>query len=180
MEITEVVERIIAGDRQAFAQIVTAYQSPLFRYLSRMGLPQAKAEELAQETFLRAWTRLGDFDSRRGAFSAWFFTIAHRLALNELTRASTTRELPPAEDFDPAGELLEPSEELLAMQRQRLLRKALLELPAQDRSSLALALIEGLPLATVAKIEGCRVGALKTRLHRARHKLAALLENDIE
>ncbi|HZD53346.1 MAG TPA: sigma-70 family RNA polymerase sigma factor, partial [Woeseiaceae bacterium] len=64
--------------------------------------------------------------------------------------------------------------------RRRALRGALLELPARDRSAIALAYIEGLSLAEVARIEGCAVGAIKTRLHRARRRLAELLENEID
>jgi RNA polymerase sigma-70 factor (ECF subfamily) len=180
MEITEVVERIISGDRQAFAQIIAAYQAPLFRYLGRMGLPQAQAEEIAQETFLRAWTRLGDFDAGRGAFSTWFFTIAHRLALNELARFATRHELPIADGFDPAGDALEPPDATQTAQRARMLRAALLTLPDRERAALALAYVADLPLADVARVEGCSVGALKTRLHRARRRLAELLETQLE
>jgi RNA polymerase sigma-70 factor (ECF subfamily) len=179
MEITDVVERVISGDR-AYAQIVAQYQAPLFRYLGRMGLPQAQAEEIAQETFLRAWIRLGDFDPRRASFSTWLYTIAHRLALNAFGRAATRQEIAFSAEHDSASEGLQPPEQMLALQRRQRLRAALLELPPRERAAIALAYIEDLPLAAVALIEGCTVGAIKTRLHRARRRLAELLENDIE
>lgn len=180
MEITDVVQRILSGDRQAFAEVVSHYQGPLFRYLGRMGLARERAEEIAQETFLRVWTRLGAFDSRRGSFSTWLFTIAHRLALNELGRASTRQELSVAVEHDPPCGQAGPAEALAAAQRRRSLVAALLELPSRERSAIALAYIEGLSLADVARIEGCAVGAIKTRLHRARRRLAGLLENEID
>jgi RNA polymerase sigma-70 factor (ECF subfamily) len=178
MEITEVVERILSGDTGAFAAVVEAYQGPLFGYLGRMGLPQAQAEEIAQETFLRAWTHLDEFDARRASFDTWLYTIAHRLALNALARHATTRELAITEAHDPPSKTPEPVEALAAAQLGASLRAALLALPAHDRSAIALAYVEDLALADVARIEGCTVGAIKTRLHRARAKLAALMENE--
>lgn len=180
MEITEVVERILSGDRQAYARVVARYEAPLFRYLGRLGLPQARAEEVAQETFLRAWTRLADFDARRGAFSTWLYTIAHRLALNEIARAATRREQPLDDAFDPACDAPLPAEALAAEERTRHLQTALRELPPRERAAIALAYTEELALADVARIEGCSVGAIKTRLHRARRRLAEGLEKDIE
>jgi RNA polymerase sigma-70 factor (ECF subfamily) len=180
MEITEVVERILSGDRQAYAQIVHRYQVPLFRYLGRMGLPQAWAEEIAQETFLRAWTHLADFDPRRASFGTWLFTIARRRALNALDRVEMRRELAMADDHDPASDAPPPVEALAAAEHRQRLRAALLELPARERAAIALAYTEELALADVARIEGCSVGAIKTRLHRARRRLAELLENDVE
>jgi len=180
MEIPKVVERVLAGDRQAFAEVVTSYQAPLFGYLGRMGLPQARAEEIAQETFLRAWTRLADFDSRRGSFSTWLYTIAHRLALNEIGRSATRLELAMTADYEAACDAPAPADSLVAEQRRQQLRAALLQLPARDRAAVALAYIEDLALAEVARIEGCTVGAIKTRLHRARRRLAALLEDNRE
>jgi RNA polymerase sigma-70 factor (ECF subfamily) len=178
MDITEVVERILTGDRQAYAQIVTRYQGPLFHYLGRLGLQQARAEDIAQETFLRAWTHLGRFDARRGSFGTWLHTIAHRLALNELGRAATRRELTSDCDHDPVSEAPGPPEALAESERVQRLRAALLELPPRDRAALALACIEDLSLADVARIEGCSVGAIKTRLHRARRRLAEGLGSD--
>jgi RNA polymerase sigma-70 factor (ECF subfamily) len=180
MEITDVVERVLTGDRQAYAQVVTHYQAPLFGYLGRMGLPQARAEEIAQETFLRAWTHLGDFNARRGSFSTWIYTIAHRLALNEIGRAATRQELALHAEHDPVCNAPEPPEALAATRRAERLRSALLELPARERSAIALAYIEDMALAEVARIEGCSVGAVKTRLHRARRRLAKRLEHDID
>lgn len=180
MEISDVVQRVLSGDRQAFAEVVRHYEGPLFRYLGRMGLRQERAEEIAQETFLRAWTRLGVFDSRRGSFSTWIYTIAHRLALNELGRESSRKEPSMLAEHEAATGRAGPTEALEADERRHTLRAALLELPAFERSAIALAYIEGLALADVARIEGCTVGAIKARLHRARRRLAKRLENELE
>lgn len=178
MDITEVLQRVRAGDRQAYAAVVTRYEAALFGFLGRMGLTPARAEEVAQETFVRAWTRLADFDSRRGAFSTWLFTIAKRLALDELTRAANRQELPAMDGHDPASCDPQPMEALALEERRQRLHAALSDLSEADRCVIALVYIEGLALADVARIEKCTTGAVKTRLHRARRRLAKLLEHD--
>lgn len=176
MNISSVIKRIKAGDRSGFAELVTHYQSPLFGYLGRMGFTQAAAQDIAQETFLRAWTNLSDYDPARAAFSTWLFTIARNLALNDIAKK---RELAIDDELlNVACEGLQPPELLEQMQRQQRVLGALRLLPIQDRSALALAYFQDLDLASIARIEGCHVGAIKTRLSRARQRLRQLLEND--
>lgn len=179
MDIDEALGRIQAGDRQAFAGIVMRFQGPLFAYLGRMGFGAAEAEELAQETFLRAWTHLQAFDARRGAFSTWLFAIARNFALNELARAAN-RPLAQQLPHEPACDVPLPADQLAVEQRRTRLRAALMQLPTADRSVLALAYMEDLAMADIARIEHCSTGAAKLRLHRARRRLAALLGEEDE
>ncbi len=179
MNTNAILRRIHAGDRQAFAELVTHFQRPLFGFLGRMGLPQGLAEELAQETFLRAWQNLGKFDPDQGAFSTWLFTIARNLALNEFSRASNVREIVLPEDVpETACDRPQPPEALALAQRRQRLHAALRQLPLAERCLVALAYIQDLDLAEIARIEGCSTGAVKTRLHRARRKLYHLLEKE--
>lgn len=178
MDITPLLQRIGAGDRQAFAGIVTHYQRPLFGFLGRMALGQGHAEEIAQETFLRAWNNLADYRPERAEFSTWLFTIARNLALHELERATRRHELGSGAELpDAPCERPQPPEALALAQRQRRLHLALRQLPLADRSALALAYNQELDLAAIARIEGCSVAAIKTRLHRAKEKLRHLLED---
>ncbi|MDC8758371.1 RNA polymerase sigma factor [Janthinobacterium fluminis] len=179
MDITDLLKRISAGDRQAFAGIVAHYQRPLFGFLGRMALGQGQAEEVAQETFLRAWQKLGEYRPERAGFSTWLFTIARNLALHELERAARRNELGGAGDLpEPACERPQPPEALALARQQRRLQGALRRLPLADRGALALAYNHELELAEVARIEGCSVAAIKTRLHRAKEKLRQLLLED--
>jgi RNA polymerase sigma-70 factor (ECF subfamily) len=178
MNITEVLRRVRAGDRQAYATVVTRYQNGMFAFLGRMGLTQARAEEVAQETFLRAWTHLGEFDPRRGAFSTWIYTIARRLALNEIARAANQQEVTLTVEPGSACPAPQPPDTLARAEERQRLHAAIGQLPPGDRCVLALFYIDELTLADVARIEGCAVGAAKTRLHRARRRLAELLESD--
>lgn len=178
MDINLLLRRIDRGDRSAFAELVEHFQRPLFGYLGRMGLRQGQAEEVAQETFLRAWQRLGDYDQARAAFSTWLFTIARNLAINELTRASSSHEQTFGEDMpEMACERGQPAQEVMNRQLRLQVQQALRMLPYDDRSALALAYYEELDMASIARIEGCTVGAIKVRLHRAKQRLRQLLEN---
>lgn len=181
VEIDQVIKRVTAGDKQAFAEVVDHFQRPLFGFLGRMGLSQALAEDIAQETFVRAWRSLGQYHAGKAQFSTWLFTIARNLALNELSRAYRQQESVVTEDLpEVACERPQPPEQLAQAQEWQRLHAALRQLPPADRSALALAYIHELGMAEVARIEACTTGAIKTRLHRARQKLRQLLEDDDE
>lgn len=175
MDIEHILNRIQAGDSQAFAKVVQVYQRPLFGFLGRMGLSRSQTEDLAQETFLRAWRNLGQYRSNVGRFSTWLYTIARNLALNEMERAKTRPTLidPPPE---PMCERARPDESLDAARLRQQLHHALGQLPPLDRAVLALAYLSDLDIAEIAHIEGCSEGAVKTRLSRARKRLADILE----
>ena len=178
-DIEQILRRIAAGDRQAFAGIVERFQRPLFGFLGRLGMHQAQADELAQETFLRAWRGLGTYQPGKAAFSTWLFAIARHLALDELTRQARRPDLATGDPLpEVASDDPQPPALLARAQEHRRVHAALGRLPLADRSALALFHIEGLGLAEVARIENCTEGALKVRLHRARLRLRALLEND--
>jgi RNA polymerase sigma-70 factor (ECF subfamily) len=177
MDPQPLIARALDGDRQAFSSVVRCFERPLFGFLGRMGLEQARAEEVAQETFLRAWQHLGEYRAGKGAFSTWLFTIARRLAVNELTRASSRRERPFDDSVDiPACGLPGPADALIEAERIAGMRVALLALPLPDRSVLALAYVRELDMDSIARIERCSSGSVRTRLHRARQRLRQILE----
>lgn len=170
------VARAAAGDREAFAGLVRLYQRPLFSFLGRMGLRQSEAEEIAQDTFLRSWLHLDRYRVEQGAYSTWLYTIARRLALNALDRGDrrlmdTQADAPP----DVASTQPGPAQSMEARQASDALHTALRQLPAHDRCVLALAYVQELGLAEVARIEGCTTAAVKARLHRARQRLRQAL-----
>ncbi len=174
MEDLQYIERVRAGDKQAFAPLVRRYQQPVFRYLGRLGLGQADVEELAQETFLRAYRHLHAYDPHRAQFSTWLLTIARRLGLNALAHGRR-REV--SESHEPAAEApAEPVDERL----RRRLARALARLPVKFRSPLALAYLRELSVEEIAGIEGCAPGTVKSRIHRAKHQLRLMLADLLE
>jgi RNA polymerase sigma-70 factor (ECF subfamily) len=175
IDVQTILRRIAAGDQQAFAELVDRYQRPLFGFLGRMGMGQAQAEDIAQETFVRAWTQLHNYQPQRAQFSTWLYTIARNLAINALQSAAQQHEVPTAEPPELASEQAGPAQAMERAQQQAYLQAALRQLPMAERSALALVYVHELGLADVARIEGDSVAAIKTRLHRAKQKLRELL-----
>lgn len=175
------LQAIAAGDREAFAGLMRRFQRPLFSFLGRMGLDQGRAEDIAQETFLKVWTQAHRYDATQGQPGTWLFAMARNLALNHL--ASASHRLEASDDEYAAESACEaggPFDALDRLQQQRRLIQAMRRLPLDDRSVLGLAYVQELDMAAIAHIENTTTGAVKTRLHRARQKLRALLEQDHE
>jgi RNA polymerase sigma-70 factor, ECF subfamily len=176
------IESLVASARQgnsaSFGEIVQRYQGPLFWFLGRMGLTQAQAEDIAQEAFLRAWRNLATFDASRAQFSTWLFAIARNLSLNELMGAKHKIETHHDENsVEPESNDPSQADILIAQQEREALQIAIRQLTHDDRSVIALAYVNELDLAAIARIEHCSLAAVKTRLHRAKLKLRDLLKD---
>jgi RNA polymerase sigma-70 factor (ECF subfamily) len=176
----ELIRRARAGDEDAFAELVTMHAARVFGALRRFGLGEEEADEVAQEVFLRAWRGLARFEER-AQFSTWLY----RIAFNEAQRRRSRRVLPRAQ-ADPDGEdpivaLAEaaehgPDAQALSHEFERILDRALAQLPTEWRDAVVLRDVEGLSTAEAADIAGVRQAAFKSRLHRGRLQLRALLE----
>lgn len=158
------------GDRDAFALLVDRYKERLVAYLGRLTGSPERAEDLAQEAFLRLWQSAGRY-AECGKLQGLLYSIAVNLVRSEERRARRWRVLsvllPVApEDFAPPAPAA-----LLARERERHLARALAELPLAYRVPLVLAEIEGWSHRDVAAHLGCREGTVKSRLHRARQAL---------
>ena len=182
LSVPAILQRIANGEQRAFAELVAMYQRPLFGFLGRMGMGQAQAEDIAQETFLRAWTHLPSFDPAQAQFGTWLFTIARNLACNALQSAAHQREVSGTEMELPEVACPQPGplQVLQLAQQQARLQAALRQLPMPDRSALALVYVHELALADVARIEGASLAAIKTRLHRAKQRLREILQSNPE
>jgi RNA polymerase sigma-70 factor (ECF subfamily) len=170
-----ILKQIKQGDKRAFSLLVDRFQKPLFSYPGKMGLSQAIAEEVAQETFIRAWQAREKFDPARAAVITWLFTIARRLAINEFQRAMHRYERvnnhQSLEEY--ADEASQAS--LSNQEQQQLLSYALSKLPVDDRSLVALAYIKEFEFSAIAEIENIPVGTVKSRLYRIRQQLKITL-----
>jgi RNA polymerase sigma-70 factor (ECF subfamily) len=176
----ELIRRARAGDEDAFAELVTLHAARVYGALRRFGLSEEEADEVAQEVFLRAWRGLARFEER-AQFSTWLY----RIAFNEGQRRRSRRALPRVE-ADPDGDDpivavpdspdLGPDAQALSHEFERLVDRALGELPAEWRDAVVLRDVEGLSTEEAADIVGVRQSAFKSRLHRGRMQLRALLE----
>ncbi len=169
------VSQVVQGNREAFRLLVVRYQRPLFRFLGLLGFRAAETEDIAQETFLRAYRSIGNFDPQQAKFSTWLFTIAKRLASNERGRAYKRFETPFVTDSEAQSSSLNQADALHSAECLVRLNRALQSLPEQLRSTFFLSQIKELALEQVADLEGCAVGTVKSRIFRAREQLRLAL-----
>ena len=148
--------------------------------LRRFGLDASEADEVAQEVFVRAWRGLARFEER-ARFSTWLYRIAFNEAQRRLARRAPPRVGTDPDRDDPVISLPEaphlgPEAQALDREFEQTLQRALAQLPADWRAAVVLRDIEGLSTHEAAEIVGAREGAFKSRLHRGRMQLRALLE----
>jgi RNA polymerase sigma-70 factor (ECF subfamily) len=165
------VLRCQAGDEAAFAELVQRYQPRLRYYLRKMlGNPQG-AEDALQDVWLdvfRAVPRLAD----AGAFRAWLYRIARDRAARELRKRRPPHQ--PLGDVDPPGGRAEP-DPFTADDAARV-HAALDALAAEHREVLVLRYVEAMTYEEIARVVGCQLGTVRSRLHYAKRALRGVLE----
>jgi len=168
----ELVSRIRAGDGGAFDSLVLRYRKEIYRIAYRMTGDHAEADDLAQETFCRAFTGLAEF---RGESSVrtWLFRIVSNLSLNVVQSARVARrDAVTIETLAQAGRpatVQEPAgfERLVARQHVERLRLAIATLPRKQRTTLILRAFEGLQYKEIARAMGCSIGTAKANFFHA-------------
>ena len=172
----ELIRRIVAGDTGPFAILVERYQHMVYTLAVRMLRNPERAEEAAQDIFVKAYQALGGF---RGTskFSTWLYRIAYHRCLDEADRIR--RELRYLGDSDPdRSQQADPETvwtRLMDAERSALLEKALDGLPPDDRALLSLFYLQEQSLSEIAEITGKRPGTIKVGLFRARERLKEIL-----
>lgn len=177
----ELIRRARSGDEDAFAQLVMLHGARVVGALRRFGLDADSADEVAQEVFLRAWRGLPRFEER-AQFSTWLYRIAFNEAHRRRSRRALLRSESASADRDdlvvalPDSPELGPEAQTLSSEFEGVLERALDQLPQAWRDAVVLRDIEGLSTEESAEIMGVRQAAFKSRLHRGRMALRALLE----
>jgi RNA polymerase sigma-70 factor, ECF subfamily len=164
------IGRAQKGDRAAFAALVEQYWDRLYRWLYHLTRDQHTAEDLTQETFLKAFANLTRFRAESN-FAGWLFRIGHNNFANHY-RASRTREALP-DDLQTQHE--GPVEEVLLRETQQGLADALARLPADFRAALLLRAEEGLSFRQIAQVLGLTEETARWRVFKARQKLLGLM-----
>lgn len=158
-------DRVLSGDTQAFAAIVRRWQGPLINLAWRYCRDRARAEEMAQEAFLRAWRGLAQW-RRESSFSTWLFSVAANVYRNELQRIA-----PVSIPLDKAPEPSQPflrDAELDGYARDEAVRRAVLALPHKYREPVILFYFHEMDLSAAAATMGIPDGTMKARLSRGR------------
>ena len=180
----KLVARTLAGDRNAFRTLVERhYRVVLWQCRGVLRRPE-DAEDATQEVFLRAYNALGQY-SGRGAFGGWLrrLTVNHCLNRAQSAEARNTSRavsldgLP--DTFPTLSREGEPEAEILKFERHSQIAEALEQLPAQQRTALALRLLEGLTYDEIAAEMGVPVNSVRSWIHRGRERLRETLKEVI-
>ncbi|MET8765521.1 RNA polymerase sigma factor [Streptomyces sp. NPDC004658] len=169
----ELVTKAVAGDRDAFATLYNDHKPEVYRYLVARTKDRTLAEDLTQETFLRAFRRIDTFRPRptTAGFVGWLCVIARNLYLDHLKLHRTTREFPTAEPVD--GGHLDPSAEESAMRHldaaeaRQAVAAAMQALTPYQREAIRLRYFEDLSIPETAARMGKGIGSMKTVTFRA-------------
>jgi len=164
------LERVRRGDRGALDLLVETHRLPLWRFAMRLTGDGAEADDLAQDTFVRALRALGTFRGE-AAFRTWLLRIASNLWIERATGAERKRR-----DDREVEELLPASpprlvEGMLDRERRSELRQAVTGLPPRQRATLVLKVYHDLTFEQVAATLGCPVGTAKANYHHALTRL---------
>ncbi len=177
-ELAILVRRAQRGDREAFGRLAEQFERTVYAVcLRRLGNP-SEALELTQEVFLHVMKRIGQLrDPER--FAGWLRQVAARMAINRATR----RLPPPSVDTDvlegAGADRDDPLDELIARERAQRLYEGLSRLKPLDRETLVAFYIRGQSLLEMAEDVEAPVGTIKRRLHTARKRLKAVLEDSV-
>lgn len=176
-------EQARKGDQQAFRVLVERHSRAVFRLAYRMAGNEQDAEDLVQETFLRAYKQLHRFDGR-SAFGTWIYRICANCSLDLIRARKSRREHQPLESADQSLHWLDrvatpaPSPERLARSTQlnELLEPALQRLSEMERAAFVLRHYEGCDIEEIARTLGVQANAAKHSVFRAVQKLRRALE----
>jgi RNA polymerase sigma-70 factor, ECF subfamily len=175
----ELLNRIRQGEMDEFAVLVQRHQTQVFGILHRYERDIQKVEDLAQETFLKAWRFLDRFDGR-APFHHWLSRIALRVALDHLRRQKRVRaEIAMSDLGESALDWLQaPADEAepAAAAAAELLHTAMAGLSPEDRQVLTLLELEGRSVKEICELIGSTNASVRVRAHRARAKLRKILE----
>jgi RNA polymerase sigma-70 factor (ECF subfamily) len=185
-----IVRAVQNGDTEAFAGLVERHKDPVYGMLVRLTGDPDSAEELAQETFVRAFRGIGKFRGE-SRFGTWLIQIAVHLARDRVRERQRLRqkivsldELIERDADSPvlteARHQYDPLAEVSERDLMRRFEESLHELPASYREVFLLHHVQGLSYDEIARITGDSVGSLKVRTHRARKLLKEMLFGESE
>ena len=187
----KLVARLVARDERAFNELVRAYRARVYALVLRMLGNPAEAEDLSQEVFVQVFKAI---DSFRGdaKLSTWIYRIAVNLCKNR-TKYLRVRHADEQDDIDDVAEraplaearganvaqVARPDEALDGKRVEALVQRAILELEPSFRECLVLRDVEELPYEEIEAITGLAAGTVKSRIHRARGMLRAIVERQL-
>lgn len=169
------LEQARRGDKNAFGQLIEAYQGPVYNLAYRMLGNSGEAEEAAQEAFIRAYTRLDSYDPAH-KFSTWLLSITSNYCIDQIRKRravllSIDEPLPPHPALH-SDNNKGPEAEYMAQEREQLVQNLMSALPEEYRQAVVLRYWYDMSYEEIADVQETTVSAVKSRLFRARRILA--------
>lgn len=171
------IASVLNGDRQAFGRLVQKYQRPMYAVLRRLVRQHEDADDLVQETFVRAYQHLHEFDLNR-SFYPWLYRIGVNLAISFMRKRKWHSAVDSIDVFPTAEG--NPQADSETQEFYQALEHALARLPAEQRSILMLRTREGMSYQEMSALLGIEIGTVMSRLARAREKLRAWMRPHLE
>ncbi len=176
----ELLHAVARGDEAALARLYDAYRVILFGLLVRILNSREEAEDILQEVFIQVWRRAKDFDEKRGRPFTWLVTLARSRAIDRLRLLGARQRLAASAEREQVDETSDALTDTIRGTQKEVIRRALAELPEDQRHTLLLAYFEGLTQSEIATKLGAPLGTVKTRMRSGMSKLRALLGPQLE
>jgi RNA polymerase sigma-70 factor (ECF subfamily) len=169
----KLIESFRSGDEFAFVGLYNRYKGPVYAFCYKMLLDSDAAKDVMQETFLRVYENR-DRLMKSDAFKSWLFTIARNQCLNSLRRSGRHVSLPDAKELPPVAET--PFTRMEKSEQVRFVTRFLESLPPEYREVIILREYQNLSYEEIAAVTRSTLSAVKSRLFKARRKLAQQME----
>ena len=177
----ELIRETLAGNSQAFGKLVLAYQDFIFTVALRVVKVREEAEEVAQDTFIKAYESLGTYRGE-SKFSSWLYSIAYRKALDRVRKQKRNKELELIEEI--TERQLDEVENALgyleAQERRQMIDHCIMKLPEQEAALITFYYFEEMSVKEIAKITELSEDNIKIKLFRSRKKLFNMLRSYIQ
>lgn len=179
----DLVLRVQQGDKSAFDLLVLKYQHRIVHLVNRYVKDPTEAQDVAQDTFLKAYRALGDFRGE-SAFYTWLYRIAINTAKNYLLSRSRRHfdyeiDVQDAEQVENAAQLKDldtPDNLLMNEQIVQVIKTAIERLPEEMRIAITLRELEGMSYEEIAEAMDCPIGTVRSRIFRAREAIDEKLQ----
>lgn len=161
----DLVKKAKDGDREAFGELYRVYLDRIYRFVYFLVLDEPLAEDITQNTFLKAWNYLPKYVPEKGTFQSFVYKVARNLVIDHQRKKKEVAITQETELFLPADTDIE--EEYEASERSVTVKRALSSLPDFDKEIVIMRYFEELSYSEISKVVGKKESAIRVRVHRA-------------
>ena len=173
----DIIERVLGGERDAYAALVELYKGPIFNLAYRMTGNRQDANDLTQDTFIRAYAALKHF-KKGSKFFTWLYTISLNLVRNHLKKGIPLQPLESDCQVPSREEAHNPEGCAIRQDEVRALNASLYRLPEALREAVVLRFYQGLSFEDIAEISGGSLSGAKMNVYRGLEKLRLLMREE--